>query len=183
MTDRSNPRLGMRQQQKITPGHFLGHRLLPKYQLFTFAFIRSHCLSLTKTSLSLSFCCFFCNYFIGECCPFYCQSHLLEQNNIGKLTLFWTYLTLQCTRPLLKIYLTLHWLSFLMLSHFDCHWVAEEHTNSRGLTVFEGFALTFKLCCYLFPFLSTIFIVVVQKLPNSAKGVQKAIEWHQTKQL
>ena len=166
MTDRSNSRLGMRQQQKITPGHFMGHRLLPKYQLFTFAFIRSHCLSLTKTSIPLSFCCFFGNYFMGECSPFYCQRH------------HWIFSVALSTTILANWHFSEHIWHCNALGHCSksiWHCTGWTVLSSNTLTVtellkntqtveVEGLAITIKLCCYLLPFLcSTIFTVAGPK--------------------
>ena len=93
--------LGMRQQQKITPGHFLPSiEPVAHYQLPT----SIACLSLTETSLSLLIIAF--KYLVRQkmlqfsptlSLNFLCG---LEQNNIGKLTLPSTYLTQQCTHCL-----------------------------------------------------------------------------------
>ena len=170
MTDRSkldsNPRLGMRQQQKIAPGHFLGHRLLP---------INNYSLSLssapivfhsTKLYFHFLFVAFFGNYFIGECCPFYCQSHL----RIFSLALSKTILA--------NWHFSEHIWHCNALGHcsksiWHCTgWtvlccntltVTELLKNTQTVEV-EGLAITIKLCCYLLPFLcSTIFTVAGPK--------------------
>ena len=146
MTDRSLAPLGMRQKQKIAPGHFLpliepvAHYplslpiIIAHYPLSLP--IPTHCLSLTETSLSLLIMAFkqLIHQKISFPLDLLCS---LERKNIEKLTLLSTCLTQHSALGNLKcIWIRTSWafLSWLSLrlwseSPHKLHWI---HKHKRS---------------------------------------------------